>query len=109
MKIIVEEEYGYKYYMWTTPFENTEDLIRWWNGVNPESIIKSVFPVGTESSSENHQRIFGGSWLPCNPEDIHGPGDGYMHLHMPEDSYLEIGEGRYFVDMENSDEHSTVS
>jgi hypothetical protein len=32
-----------------------------------------------------------------------------MHLHNPEDSYLEIGEGRYFVDMENSDEHSTVS
>jgi len=93
VRIIVEEEYGYKYYMWTTPFENTEDLIRWWNGVNPESITKAVFPVGAETSGKNHQRIFGGSWLPCNPED----------------SYLEIGEGRYFVDMENSDEHSTVS
>jgi len=109
MTIIVEEEFGYKYYMWETPFSNEQDLIDLWNGINSSAIMDIVFPTGRTTGVDLYQNTFGGRWLPCEVDDIHGPGDGYMHMHTPEDSYLEIGGGRYFVKMENSDEHSTVS
>ncbi len=109
MKIIVEEEFGYKYYMWTTPFSTAEDLIEWWNALKPRAITGVVFPPARETGTDLYQNTFGGRWISCNVDDIHGPGDGYMHMHTPEDSYLEIGEGRYFVKMENSNEHSTAN
>ena len=109
MKIIVEEEFGYKYYMWTTPFDNAEDLIDFWNKIKPSSIMDVVFPSNRSTGTDLYQNAFSGRWVSCSADDIHGPGDGYMHIHTPEDSYLEIGGGRYFVKLENNDEYSTIS
>ena len=109
MKIIVEEEFGYKYYMWTAPFSTAEDLINWWNRLKPSMITDIVFPTARETGTDLYQNTFGGRWLLCDADDIHGPGDGHMHIHTPEDSYLEIGGGRYFVKLENNDEYSTIS
>lgn len=90
MRIIVEEEYGYKYYMWTTPFENTEDLIRWWNGVNPESIIESVFPVGAETSGKNHQRILVAVGCLVTPKIFMDPAMGTCTFTPPKTLTLKL-------------------
>lgn len=50
MKIIVEEEFGYKYYMWTTPFSTAEDLIEWWNA------LKALCNYGCSISSRSRNR-----------------------------------------------------
>ena len=109
MNIIVEEEFGYKYYMWKSPFSNNQDLINWWNGINPKMISRIVFPSGRDTGTDLYQIAFGGRWSSCDAEGIHGRGDGWIHIHTPEDSYLEIDGGRYFIKMENSNEHSTSS
>jgi hypothetical protein len=116
MNIIVEEEFGYKYYMWKSPFSNNQDLINWWNGINPNTIEEIVFPSGRETGTDIYQSTFGGRWSSVDIEDIHGQGLNWMHIHTPEDSYLEIAAGniagiggRYYIKMENSNEHSTSS
>ena len=109
MNIIVEEEFGYQYYTWKSPFTNEPDLLNWWHGVSHRMIQEVVFPSGCLPSADRYQSAFGGEWVSCKVEDIHGSEDGYMHIHTPEDSFLEIGEDRYYITKENSDEHSTLS
>ena len=81
MNIIVEEEYGYKYYMWKSPFSNNQDLINWWNEINPNTIYEIVFPSGRDTGPDLYQSAFGGRWSLRDVEDIHGQGLNWMHIH----------------------------
>ena len=83
MKILLEEEHGYRYWLWETGKEKQE-ILSWWaelETVNPFFFNPSKsLPFGEVHSLDNdyHAEL---------PET-----EAYMHLHEDEDSFLRVGE-----------------
>ena len=80
MKFLIEEEYGYRFWVWQTN-KSYPEMIEWWTSLetvddfffNPSKTL----PFGDVSSL---------------PEECNQIPDmrGYIHLHMDEDSYMVI-------------------
>ena len=88
IEVTVEEEHGWKYWNWRTPFKRKSELSNWWKNLDYNLIPEAVFTVGEDRAGMMRQ-IFGGVWEEHRiaPSETH---DCYMHLHDKEDSYLQI-------------------
>ena len=94
MRLIVEEEYGFKYWLWDV--EGTkEDVL---------SNFKKVTSVPTYDAERDK---LGGSWQEVEWEEwrdigAFGEYDGYAHIHNHDDSKLHWNEGKVeLVDEKN--------
>jgi len=85
MEFLIEEEYGYRYWVWKTNKTHAE-MIEWWTkleSVNPFFFNPSqTLPFGEVSLlSEDCMEI---------PELR-----GYLHLHEDDDSFMQIDRERF--------------
>jgi len=86
MKIILEEEYGYRWWLWDTG-KSKEEMLSWWSELetvepfffNPSKTL----PFGNVSILDDVCSLI--------PET-----DAYMHLHEDFDSFLRV-EGELFL------------
>ena len=82
MKILLEEEYGYRYWIWDTG-KNKEEVLSWW------SELETVRPFFFNPS----KTLPFGEVLSLNKDWVHVPEtEAYMHLHEDEDSFLRVDE-----------------
>ena len=80
MKLIVEEEYGFKYWFWT--IEGTQERI--------EKTFNKAISVPTYYSDRD---TLGGTWEEVDWEEwrnceLDGEYDGFAHIHMNDDSKI---------------------
>ena len=86
MEFLIEEEYGYRYWVWKTD-KTHDEMIDWW--INLETVNPFFFnpskslPFGNVSPlSEDCMEI---------PELR-----GYIHLHEDDDSHMSIDEETFY-------------
>ena len=86
--VTVEEEHGWKYWNWKTPFKKKSELSNWWKNLDYKLITEAVFTVGEDRAGMMRQ-IFGGEWeqLDSAPSNVN---ECYMHIHEESDSFLQI-------------------
>ncbi len=86
MHIFIEEEYGYRYWVWSLEKDKSE-IIQWWE--NLESVDDYFF---------NPSKSLPFGKVSPLPEDCMNLPDteGYLHLHMDEDSYLRFNGVIYY-------------
>ena len=111
MYIWVEEEYGYKDYVWNAPFETTDELKEWWKNLTAEELHRAVF--GGVASHENParwmQECFGGKFIEIIPDMTDMPEpypintDAYIHIHEESDSCLQIGQDKVKYDFDGGE------
>jgi len=88
MKIVVEEEYGWKYWLWEVNSKTPKSLKKYY-----ESIVKVDNFFCTGSPSDH----FIGDWKELEWEEYKniidsGNFDGYAHIHEDHDSDIRFGE-----------------
>ena len=85
MKFLIEEEYGYRFWIWETN-KSYPEMIQWWTEL--ETVDEYFF-------NPSNSLPFG-NVVPL-PEDCMGIPEtrGYLHLHMDEDSYMVIDKERF--------------
>ena len=86
MQILVDEEYGYAYWLWKPEVEG-ENLVRLFQQV---VLTDEKFFV-----DENYKKRLGGIWTRINYEKrqeivVSNEFDAHAHLHEPDDSYLRF-------------------
>ena len=91
MRIRVEEEYGWKYWIWTTPFEEEWELVDWWKShMTPEFVDEFVFYDITEIEGEWEEEE--------NTAYDEDEFEGAAHIHESHDTYLVIGNEKYEIE-----------
>mgnify|MGYP000873779661 CR=1 FL=1 len=101
MRLLIEEEYGYRQWVWTPQQETTKDLVNYWLNLDPNFFDSMVFlsptnligiwqelkvPIG---ATEEEERWFYDEVL--NRANY----DGFGHVHNFHDSYLELNGKTY--------------
>ena len=86
--IIVEEEYGYRYWVWKVNTKTIESLQGYYNSIVQK---KNFFCRGLP---EEHLI---GEWEEVEWEEwreiqLDGKYDGYAHIHQDDDSHIRFGE-----------------
>ena len=91
MQIRVEEEYGYRYWIWTPPFEEDWEVIEWWKtNMTSEFVNEFVFYDITEIEGE---------WEEVDYSDYdEAEFDGTAHVHESTDTWLCIGNEKFNVE-----------
>ena len=86
MKIFIEEEYGYRYWIWDTN-KTADELVLWW------SSLETVSPFFFDPS----QSLPFGTVSPLSEDCMGIPEtEGYLHLHCDDDSEMRIKENVYY-------------
>lgn len=100
ISVWVEEEYGFRDWVWHSPFKTVTDFIDWWKNFDKSLINEIVFfSTGvadslliSEITRKRYENKFGGKWELVNTNeegfDRVGKLPGYMHLHTEEDSCI---------------------
>ena len=90
MKVLIDEEYGYRLWFWYPNMEK-EQLIEWWKS---QETVKPFFmnPSDELSKLGKIEVIEGCSFLGL---DANADADGRAHLHCDDDSWLIIDEVAY--------------
>ena len=88
-RIFIEEEYGYRYWMWY--FEGTiEDIIKWWQeilsveGFYFSAGLLAKLNLGKIEQIEHDNILFLTRRAPV-----------YIHMHMDDDSWIEISDNEW--------------
>ena len=94
MQILVDEEYGFRHWLWTPNQESAEELMEHW---------KSMEPKFEDFSVMHDARVLGGNWKEMEYEpwlDLFDSGnhDGVAHVHEYEDSWIRIGDDEFSFD-----------
>lgn len=97
MKILVEEEYGYRCWLWVFPGTTAELIADWKAGKAPLDFFnpsRSDFrgKLSQLRSWEKIRKLY----VKVNAGKL-----AYIHTHEPEDSFLLIGADRYCASEEN--------
>ena len=91
MRIRVEEEYGYRDWIWTTPFEEEWELVDWWkSNMTPEFVDEFVFYDITEIEGEWEETEYS--------EYDEKEFDGMAHVHESHDTWISVGGIRYDIE-----------
>ena len=86
MIFFIDEEYGYRNWIWDTK-KTKEEMVLWW------SKLESVDPFFFNPS----KTLPFGIVSPLSEDCMHIPEtDGYMHLHEDGDSYMHINDETYY-------------
>jgi hypothetical protein len=93
--VFLNEEFGYRTYMWT-PNMTQDEFVNWWDNLTDSDIIKYYFnlkslpgtikQVNVDDEGTSRVRLYG------DPKS-HTP-EFYCHFHDVDDSFIEIGETR---------------
>ena len=132
--VYIEEEYGYRYWVWFTPFTK-EELTHWWGRLDsvmryfyhaadtlpglvlesipcaPEEYIKSWGGRLTEEERENVRQYIEGMCRPTYGEALSQSGVWKCHLHTDDDSWLSCEDKTYYhagFETEDMDENHPV-
>jgi len=92
MRILVDEEFGYRHWIWNPPVENKDELVEWWRStMTPEFVNEFVFYDIAEMEGE---------WEEVDSFDsrIDEDFDGYAEIHTSEDTLLRLGKDTYLVE-----------
>tara|TARA_R110000851_G_C12954863_1_gene553681 strand:+ start:131 stop:448 length:318 start_codon:yes stop_codon:yes gene_type:complete len=91
MKIFLEEEYGFRYWLWDTD-KDKEAVLSWWAELetvipffyNPAQTLPfgKVSPLDDTEAAASMARQVGA--------------EAYMHLHEDEDSFLRVDKKNFF-------------
>lgn len=101
MRILIDEEYGYRYWAWTPKQKTVEDLLEYMATIDEEFFNKWVF-----AHPSNLTGIWNHLILPVNATKIeedwyydqvlnHDNYDGVGHLHMFNDSCITLNGKEY--------------
>jgi len=95
-KIFLNEEYGYRTFMWT-PGMSESEFIDWWQNLNDSDIIKYYFNINALPGKLKPMQV---SQHGNEPIRMHGyPRDhrpiNYCHFHDIDDSLIEINNVKY--------------
>jgi hypothetical protein len=85
MKFVIEEEYGYRWWVWETN-KTYPEMIEWWTGL--ETVSPYFFNPG-KSLPFGNVILMSDSLSELKTLDEEGV-RGYIHLHCDEDSYMKI-------------------
>jgi hypothetical protein len=86
MKIFIEEEYGYRYWIWTIEKTKSE-MISWWSEL--ETVIPFFYDPSKSLPFGDFEHL---SEPPLDTqEDVH-----YIHLHEDCDSYMRLAGENYY-------------
>lgn len=82
LKIYVDEEYGYRSWVWTFPGTKKELQAAWDRGDRPDCFLNPSFGKypGTMKQTSGH----------FDPKSF----DGYAHVHEKEDTWLDLIEAK---------------
>jgi hypothetical protein len=96
-QVFLNNEYGYKTYIWT-PNMTKEEFVNWWKNITDSDIIKYYFnikalpgkltPVEVTKEGTSRQRVYG------DPKDY--TPDHYCHLSDVYDSFVSIGDEKFY-------------
>ncbi len=94
MKILVDEEYGFRQWLWTPNQDDTIELLEHWKNMEPKFDDHSIM---------HDARVLGGQWEEMEYEpwlDLFNAGeyDGVAHVHESEDSWIRIGDVEFSFD-----------
>jgi len=99
MRILVNEEDGYRHWIWNPSVDNKDELVEWWNtNMTPEFVDEFVFYDITEME---------GDWieldsLDCRMDEEY---DGYAAVHTSENTSLRLDKDKYLIeDAEHPDD-----
>jgi hypothetical protein len=101
MRLLIEEDFGYRYWAWSPQQKTVPDLLNYWRNLDPNFFDSLVFanpttlvgiwqelklPMGANEEEETwfYQEIL-------NRENY----DGFGHIHNFCDSHLELNGKRY--------------
>ena len=89
MRILIDEEFGYRFWIWEPTQKTAEELTELWTSLDPSAFETIYF---------NPPKGLGGVWTEIHSNDSHFLDltdrqnyDGNGHIHTYEDSYLNIG------------------
>ena len=89
MKIFLEEEYGYRYWLWDTG-KDKEAVLSWW------AELETVIPFFYNPA----QTLPFGKVLPLDDAALKrlraAGAEAYMHLHEDDDSFLSVDKKCFF-------------
>jgi hypothetical protein len=99
VEIFINEEYGYKTWMWT-PNMTEEEFVSWWSSLTETDIIKYYFNLKSLPGKIKPHVI---KETPKEGENVaRMPGDPktyqpyyYCHMHDIHDTFMCIGNNRY--------------
>lgn len=99
IEIFVNEEYGYKTWMWY-PNMTEEEFVGWWNSLTETDIIKYYFNIRSLPGTLKPHRVK--ETLPVRDSVARIPGDPksfqpyyYCHMHDIDDTFMCIGTNRH--------------
>lgn len=99
LKILIEEEYGYRYWIWTHPGTKEELLTDWNKGEAPLDFFNprnSSFKGSLEQIQT--PEVIRGAW-----KEVEGGSYLYAHVHEPGDTFIEIDGIRHPESFVNRD------
>ena len=87
MKIIVEEEYGYRYWLWNIKASSAEGLEKYFNSV---ALAPGFYCSGTPD-----KHLTEGEWTEIDWEEYKthmdkNDFDGHVHIHQDDDSHIKF-------------------
>lgn len=83
MRFLIEEEYGYRYWVWETA-KSKQEMIAWWSAL--ESVNEYFFNPATSLPFGKVSPLPVGS-SPTDMPEL----EGYLHLHEDFDSFMRFG------------------
>jgi len=101
LKVSIEEEYGWKNWIWTAPFDSEEDLVEWWQGINVDEFMKVVWSRRTDVNPP-YADFMGGEWeTDDGTYDFEGV-PVHIHIHEDHDTTLSHEGYLYHITGEKS-------
>jgi hypothetical protein len=92
MRILVDEEYGFRNWIWIPDVENEDQLVEWWRStMTAEYVDEFVFYDITEMEGEWEEL----DAFDCRMDESY---DGFAAIHTSENTHLRLGEDTYPVD-----------
>ncbi len=91
MRILVNEEHGYRHWIWIPEVEDEDQLVEWWRStMTVEYVDEFVFYDITEMEGE---------WTEIDKFDprMDESYDGFAEIHTSENTHLRLGEDIYPV------------
>lgn len=84
IRILVDEEFGYRTWIWEPNFSKTKDFLTWFSSIDASTRMDTFY----------NPTILPGIWREVSDEeeiDLKGI-TGHAYLHTDEDSFVQIGD-----------------
>ena len=99
IEIFVNEEYGYKTWMWR-PNMTEEEFISWWESLTESDIIKYYFNIKSLPGTLKPHKVKEVGTLGDGITRMHGDPKNYQpyyycHMHDVDDTFICIGKNRH--------------